>query len=215
MALAARAELSTALAVLNRLVDLQPTMERHSLCGSAYKRLAMIERVAGRPAHADAALRDMLRCYAAAECLGCDAGMSDWYYPAWNRLAGEIALQTSTARIKGKAAQVPLDDERWAAVRQMLVNKTRNDPDFFSVVGLTEVRMLEAIADGSLSQAGAGIASEFDALHARMPSTPKWKSVHDQLDFALAGVFAHGAPAERDAARTLLSHVEAYIDAGG
>ena len=212
--LAARAELSAALALLNRLVDLQPTLERHSLCGSAYKRLAMVERVAGRSANADAALRDMLRCYAAAERLGRDAGMSDWYYPAWNRLAGEIALQTSTARVKGRSAKVALDDAQWAAVRQMLVTKTRDDPDFFSVVGLTELRMLEVIAAGSLSQACAGIVSEFDALNARMPSTPKWKSVHDQLDFVLAGVFVHGASAEREAARTLLSHVEAYLDAG-
>ena len=213
VALAARAELSTALAVLNRLVDLQPTMERHSLCGSAYKRLAMLERVAGRSAHAEAALREMLRCCADAERLGREAGMPDWYYPAWNRLAGEIALQASNATPKGRLVPQPLDAERLAAVRQMFVNKTRDDPDFFSVVGLTELRMLEAIADGSLSQACTGIALEFDALHARMPSMPKWKSVHDQLDFVLAGIFVHGPPAEREAARTLLSHVEAYLDA--
>lgn len=96
----------------------------------------------------------------------------------------------------------------------MLVTKTRDDPDFFSIVGLTKLRMLEVIAAGSLSQACAGIVSEFDALNARIPSTPKWKSVHDKLDFVLAGVFVHGSPAEREAARTLLSHVEAYLDAG-
>lgn len=104
-----------------------------------------------------------------------------------------------------------LNDERRAAVRQMLVNKTRDDPDFFSVVSLTEWRMLEAIAKGSLSQACAGIVAEFDALHERMPSTRQWKSVHDQPDFVLVGVFLHGTTAEHDVARRLLCHVEDYL----
>ena len=212
---AARTELSAALALLNRLVDLQPTMERHSLCGSAYKRMAMIERVAGRKERADAALREMSLCYAAAERLGRDAGRSDWYHPAMNRLAGDVALAVSTRGAKGRPVTLSLYDERWAAVRQMLVNKTRDDPDFFSVVGLTELRLLETLLTGALSVACADIVSEFDALHARMPSAPKWKSVHDQLDFVLAGVFVHGSQAETEAARTLLRRVEAYLDGGG
>ncbi len=207
----ARTELAAALKLLNQLVALQPTMERHSLCGSAYKRLAMVERVAGRPTDTDAALRKMLRCYAAAERLGRDAGLPDWYYPALNRLASEIALATSQAPGRpAKAWRVP---KQWVAVQSALVAKTLDDPDFFSVVGLTEWRMLLAIAQGSLSQACAGIVAEFDALHARVPSAAKWKSVHDQLDFVLAGVVVHGALAERQAADTLICHVETYLNA--
>ena len=209
----ARTELAAALQLLNQLVALQPTMERHSLCGSAYKRLAMVERVAGRPAETDAALRKMLRCYAAAERLGREAGLSDWYYPALNRLTGEIALATSRAAKGGRPPRVLLDHPRWAAVQGALVAKTLDDPDFFSVVGLTEMRMLLAIAQGSLSQACAGIVLEFDALHARVPGTARWKSVHDQLDFVLNGVLVHGALADRQAARTLMCHVETYLGA--
>ena len=65
LTLEARTELSAALTWQNRLLDLQPTMERYRLCGFAYKRLAMAERVAGRSAHAGAALLDMLRPSAA------------------------------------------------------------------------------------------------------------------------------------------------------
>ena len=131
------------------------------------------------------------------------------------RLAGDVALAVSTRGAQGRPVTLSLYDERWAAVRQMLVNKTRDDPDFFSVVGLTELRLLETLLTGALSVACAGIVSEFDALHARMPSAPKWKSVHDQLDFLLAGVFVHGSQAETEAARTLLRRVEAYLDGGG
>ena len=207
----ARTELAAALKLLTQLVALQPTMERHSLCGSAYKRLAMVERVAGNSAAADKALRLMLRAYAAAERLGRNAGLPDWYYPALNRLACEIALATSQAPSRpAKAWRAP---KRWAAVQQALVAKTLDDPDFFSVVGLSEWRLLQAIAQGSLSLACAGIVAEFDALHARVPSAVKWKTVADQLDFVLAGVLVHGALAERGAASALIVHVEAYGNA--
>jgi tetratricopeptide (TPR) repeat protein len=45
-----RALIAEAMALLDKLIMLQPTMERESLYGSAYKRLALIEAAAGRPA---------------------------------------------------------------------------------------------------------------------------------------------------------------------
>ena len=211
---AARPELAAALTLLNRLIELQPTMERHSLCGSAYKRLAMIERLAGRQAQAQAALREMQQAYAEAERLGAEAGLADWYYPAMNRLAGVVALGVAPGSKGEVAGQGDLTPERWSAVRQALIAKTRDDPDFFSVVGLTELRLLEAVSNGGLSTACAGIAAEFDALNARMPGTPKWKSVLEQLDFVLAHLLQHGSRAERDAAVTLTAHVEGYLAQG-
>lgn len=212
---AARPELADALTLLNRLIEVQPTMERHSLCGSAYKRLAMIERLASRPAQAQAALRQMQHRYAEAERLGCEAGLPDWYYPAMNRLAGVVALGAGPTRAGDAAEQASVAPQRWAAVRQALIAKTRDDPDFFSVVGLTELRLLEAVANGALAAACAGIVAEFDALNVRMPGTPKWRSVLEQLDFVLADLLQHGSRAECDAARTLTAHVEAYLARAG
>ncbi|MFM9915121.1 MAG: CHAT domain-containing protein, partial [Rhizobacter sp.] len=216
----ARTEIGSALQLLNQLVSLQPTMERHSLCGSAYKRLVMIERASGEAAVDHAAeqqsLHLMLASYAQAERLGRDAGLLDWYYPALNRLATEVAL--GTLRTKRQPAErtrdAHLDADRLASVRQALVVKTRDDPDFWSVVGLTGLRMYEAIVLGSLAAQRAAIEQDYDALQVRMPSIPKWKSVLDQLDFVLAGTLSGGVASEREAALGLLAHVRAYIDAG-
>ncbi|MDL2338411.1 MAG: CHAT domain-containing protein, partial [Pseudomonadota bacterium] len=142
VARAARSAVLSALELLDQLVALQPTMERHSLCGSAHKRLAMIAQAAGPSSENDAArqqaLHQMLACYEAAERMGRDAGMLDWYYPAQNRLAAEVAFASGPPKGQPKAAH--LDPERLASLRQILIAKTRDDPDFWSVVGLTELR---------------------------------------------------------------------------
>ncbi|MDO9316407.1 MAG: CHAT domain-containing protein [Burkholderiaceae bacterium] len=216
----ARTEIGCALQLLNQLVSLQPTMERHSLCGSAYKRLAMIERASGDAAIDRAAeqqaLRLMLASYSEAERLGRDAGLLDWYYPALNRLAAEVALGSlhTKGQPAGRTRSAPLDADRLASVRQALVVKTRDDPDFWSVVGLTGLRMYEAIAQGSLAEQRAAIERDYDVLQVRMPSIPKWKSILDQLDFVLEGALSSGVATEREAALGLISHVQAYIDAG-
>ena len=215
----ARDAVSGALRLLNQLVALQPTMERHSLCGSAYKRLAMIERADGskaidNPAERQA-LRQMLASYEEAERLGREAGLLNWYYPALNRLAAEVALGSVHASARQATRRTPaqLDAERLASVRQALIARTRDDPDFWSVVGLTGLRVYEAVAVGRLTEQRAHIERDYDELRVRMPSIPKWKSVRDDLDFVLAGTLAGGAADEREAAAALIAHVQAYIDA--
>ncbi len=202
---AARAQLTSALELLNRLVALQPTMERHSLCGSACKRLAMIERAEGRTASQVQALRDMLACYGAAERIGCEAGMADWTYPALNRIAGEIVLANGTPNA------VTLDAERLAAVRRALSTKTRSDPDFWSVVGVTELRLYEAVAHTTLAAQRVDIELEYNALYARIQGAGEWKSVLDQLNFVLPGTVENGPPAEREAALDLIRHVQNFL----
>lgn len=215
----ARGAVGSALHLLNQLVALQPTMERHSLCGSAYKRLAMIERTEGGTALDNAAeqqaLRRMVAACEEAERLGRDAGLSNWYYPALNRLAAEVALGSAQPKgpTTGRRPALQLDAERLASVRQALIVKTRDDPDFWSVIGLTALRLYEAVASGRLAEQRAGIELDYDALRVRMPSIPKWKSVLDDLDFVLAGTLAGGVATEREAALALTSHVQAYIDA--
>jgi hypothetical protein len=212
----ARDAIASALQLLNQLVALQPTMERLSLCGSAHKRLAMIERVDGAAASDRAAerqaLRQMLSSYEEAERLGRETGLLNWYYPALNRLAAEVAL--GNLRSKGPRPAVQLDAERLAALRQALIGKTRDDPDFWSVSGLTGLRLYEALAQGRLADQRADIEQDYDALQVRMPSLPKWKSVLDQLDFVLAGTLSSGTRTEREAALGLMAHVQAYIDSG-
>ena len=82
------------------------------------------------------------------------------------------------------------------AVRQELVDRTRDDPDFWSVAGLTELRTYEAPIDGRLEDAGFEVAAWLEAeglLRARI--TQLWQTrmlrytkltVADEIENALS-----------------------------
>ncbi len=67
--MAAREEIIDAIQSLERLVDVHPTLERVSFLGSASKRLAMVEAIAGDTAAEAAALERMQEHYRRAEAL--------------------------------------------------------------------------------------------------------------------------------------------------
>lgn len=70
----ARTEIGEATALLDKLVALEPTLERQSLYGSAMRRLALIEEVAGRPPEEQAAIESMKEHYEHAEASGVSSG---------------------------------------------------------------------------------------------------------------------------------------------
>ena len=55
----ARDEIAAALRILEQAAAVQPTIERESLCGSAWKRLAMLEAAARRPTDEAKAIQKM------------------------------------------------------------------------------------------------------------------------------------------------------------
>jgi hypothetical protein len=193
---AARDALGGAVALLDQLVALQPTMERASLCGSVYKRLALVEAATGRADAETAAIRRMQAQYRRAEAIGRAAGLPDFYYPALNRMAAELALAQPGWR--GFAR------DETAAVRQALATQARDDPDFWSIAGLIELRLYEALAARRLAAQRASIEDEYADLRLRVAAPSRWASVHDQLAFVLPRYAAHAAAAERDAATALL-----------
>ena len=91
-------------------------------CGSAYKRLAMIEHVLGRPV--TKAIRSMQLHCALAEDLARAVNLSDLFYPVLNRMAAELVLTATRPQWKG------FDSASVAAVRQSLETKARDDPIF-------------------------------------------------------------------------------------
>lgn len=202
----ARDALAGAVALLDQLVALQPTMERASLCGSAYKRLAMVEAAAGRADAETAAIRRMQAHYRRAEAMGRAAGLNDFYYPALNRMAAELVLDGARAGWRG------FDRDETAAVWQALGTRARDDPDFWSIAGLIELRLYEALAARDLAALRASIESEYADLRLRVAAPSRWASVHDQLAFVLPRYAARAAGAERDAALALLRLVEAPWD---
>ncbi len=201
----ADAVLGTATAMLANIQAIEPNMERLSLVGSAFKRKAMILRVAGRPAREiNEAIDRMEAFYDKAESLGADR--SDRFYPALNRLSAALA------RAAGRT--VSLDTVQIAAIRQSLASSVREAPDFWNLADEINLRLYEALAEGRLADARHELVASFDDLAARVPGQWYWSSVLEHLEFVLHGL-VHGrrSAAERNAAKAVLEAVRGH--AGG
>ena len=123
------------------------------------------------------------------------------YYPALNRMAAELVVDAK------KRTWTGFDADAFAAVRENLDTKTRDDPDFWSVAGRTELKLYEAIARGALVAQCGAITAEYDDLWARVRAFGDWDSVNVQLRFVLPKYVERASAAERKAATGLLSHV--------
>lgn len=201
---AAMKALHGAIDMLVKLATLQPTMERLSLVGSAWKRMALMADEVKLPrAQAREALTRMVEFYERAEALGRQQGL-DSYYPAVNAFVGRLTL-----------GRREIDERQLAEMRQVLVAKNRDDPDFWSVVGLTELRLFEAIARSRLQAEQAAIAAEYAALRDRVSSTPMWDSVHKQTEFLRQYAMAGASAAEQSAAAALVAQLRGYAGGGG
>ena len=88
----------------------------------------------------------MAEHYRRAEALALQTGQSDLFYPALNLVAAELLARATDRHGPGSSA------ERLQRVRQSLERKLREDPDFWSVVGLPELSVYEALASHTLAQ---------------------------------------------------------------
>jgi len=198
----ARAEISAALALLEQLANLQPSIERESLCGSAWKRMALLEALAQRPVAETRAIANMKARYGAAEKLARASHDRQLFYPALNRMAAELIVDGAKPGWRGFGSAA------LAELRANLAAKTRDDPDFWSVVGLTELRLYEAVAKRRLAGELDAIMGEYRDLHERVSATTSWSSVLDQVRFVLPHYQNRATAAEKRAARTLTKYLE-------
>jgi len=192
-------EIHTAIAHLQQLAALHSTVERESLLGSAWKRLAMV----GEGKAAQDALSHMVEHYARAETLARDEGAANLFYPIMNAIAGELRLTA----LRGQAG-VALDGARVGAARQSLQDAVGRAPDFWSVVGLVELQWLEAVAAKRLAAARESVAAAFEDLAQRVPAPHLWKSARDQAHFVLAPYAAAAGGTEAAAAKALLKQLD-------
>ncbi len=186
-----------AVKLLLQLVALRDTAERRSLLGSAYKRLAMVKGRARARGEERAALLAAKGEYEKAETLAREAGADDLHYPSMN----VVAVQLRLAKAGGEPAQIAgrIDEARVALQAKMAAA-----PDFWSAVGLVELSLLEALAQGRLATALTGLRNGFANLAQRVPAPHLWRSVHDQLRFLLEPL---DAGSEAQAARSLLKQL--------
>ena len=212
VASAAEQPLADALAQLERLAQLQPSIERESLCGSACKRRAMVARTLGRgDEEVLAAVRAARAHYHSAYLLARDTNDPGLFYPALNVLAADLVT-----------GALPLDPELMATSQTQLASRVRDDPDFWSVAAQIELRLHAALQDRRLSsEDGKSLRLAFDDLHARVAAPWLWASVYDQARFVLAGYAASSPPGveaetqtEARAAAALLDQLAGFAEAG-
>jgi tetratricopeptide (TPR) repeat protein len=207
-----RRDVEEAIHHLSSLVQVRPTVEREALLGSAYKRLVMIESRAdaganaggahsrGRAAAGDrlAALRAMALHYGNAERLARAANADNVFYPAKNAISAELRL----AFLERRPAELAVD--RMRVVQESLARAANESPDFWSVVGLIELRMLEAVAAQRLADWSGALIAEFSDLKAHVPARGMWDSVHSEARFTLEPYLGIASAAEKRAATALL-----------
>jgi CHAT domain-containing protein len=202
-----RAEIRQVLGQLETLSSLAPTIERHSLCGSTWKRLAILEAKAGATSAAAKARASAAKAYGRAEALALELDHPDLFYPGMNRMA------TSLAAHDGPTGWPGFDAETVARVRASLQKRCLSDPDFWCMVGLIEVDAYEAAAAGKLHEALAGLLERAQDLQGRVAAPRWWDSVAVTADFALAHwrdqALAKGTP-EGDALRDWLARLRSY-----
>ncbi len=198
----ARADIAEAMRLLDTLLAIGPTIERESLYGSAYKRLAMIEGAAGNEGKEASAIEKMKAHYTEAEKIALKALEVDptapvnLFYPAMNRLAAEIAVGPS-----GKA-QATINPSLLDSIRKSMASAPT---DFYSVVGQTELSVYGSILAGTLAKDVEVLVDEFARHHERVSAPKMWGSVYDNAMFVLAKYRRRASGAESKALNLMLS----------
>ncbi|MBG6080087.1 tetratricopeptide (TPR) repeat protein [Rubrivivax gelatinosus] len=205
----ARGAMQAAVEQLERLLALQPTVERWSLLGSAHKRRVMLERLAVDAAGERAALEAMHAAYFAAEALAREQHSDELYYPGANRLAAEIALHAAEGDWNGP------DGAGWNDVRQSLERRMAEQPEFWAAAGLIELEVMQALGRGDDPDAGlagrlAAIRTRYEDLRTRVPGARHWGSVADQADFLVLPWMRHRGEQTQAAAASLLALLREY-----
>jgi tetratricopeptide (TPR) repeat protein len=196
---AGRKSIDAVIDLLQRVLTFGPTMERSNLLGSAYKRLALIESAAEDARREKVALLEMKKHYEQAEALSRQQQAPDLFYPALNQMAADIALN------RGGPEWKRFDRAMIAQVQQSLANKVREDPDFWSVVGMNELMLYQALDEGNLSVQVDPLIAEYERLHSRVSASRMWSSVYDTARFVLYKYMAAASPAEKAAAQEVLN----------
>ena len=201
-AVAQRGVLMGAVTALQDLAQRRPSTERLNLLGSAWKRLALLEREAGS-AHRDDEQRALLAsrtAYLQADALASTQGEGERAYPLANVWALSLCLPD---------AATAFGDADRKALRAALKAKAAVSPDFWSQVGQVETDMLQAASEGQLAARRKALERGFVDLHAMYRAQRDWSSVADQAALVL-GPRAKGRSPEALAAAGLLALLRSH-----
>lgn len=201
---AQRGVLLTAVTALQDLAQRRPSAERLNLLGSAWKRLALLERAAGS-AHGEderRALQASRAAYLQADALAAALDEGERAYPLANVWALSLCLPD---------AATAFSDADRKALRAALKAKAATSPDFWSQVGQVETDMLQAASEGQLSAKRKTLQRGFMDLHLMYRAQRDWSSVADQAALVL-GPRAKGRSPEAQAAAELLALLRSHAE---
>ena len=202
--ISARESAKQATALLDKLIAIHPTMERESIYGSTWKRLALIEAAAGRALEEQKAIESMKLHYQRAAEIGRQSAASDIFYPAMNYLSAELSLNAGRRGWKG------LDLSITESTRASIDAKNVADPDFWSVIGQTELQLYMALAAGKLASARESLARGYQDVYRRVSAPWMWSSVYDTAQFVLRKYSTRTSDKERKAAEDILGSLLAF-----
>jgi len=131
---------------------------------------------------------------------------SDSFYPAINYLAAELVLNAGQRRRK------ELDKEVVEKAEQYIKEKTTDAPDFWSVVGQTELELYLALAKGTFVKESESFAKEYRNLYKRVTAPWMWSSVCDTLHFVLQIYRSRQPTPESRAAEALLASIAPFAE---
>jgi hypothetical protein len=203
----ARQSAKEAATLLEKLVAIHPTVERESIYGSLWKRLALIEAVAGRPGEEQKAIASMKLHYRSAAEIGHKDQAPDVFYPALNYLAADLSLNAGRRGWKG------LDSSIVRSTRASLEAKNADGPDFWSVVGETELKLYNAVGEGRLARECKSLERGYQDLYRRVSAPWMWSSVYDTAQFVLRKYSARASDRESKASEALLACLATFAQA--
>ena len=163
-----------------------------------------MEAAARRPAEERHAIEAMKLHYRRAEAIARARQAPDLFYPALNYLAADLALNAGRHGWKG------LDSATVEATRTSLESKNLTDPDFWSVVGETELELYLALAGGKLASTQKSLERSYQDLYRRVSAPWMWSSVYDTTHFVLQQYLVRTSVKENKAAETLLACLAAF-----
>lgn len=154
------------------------TSERLALLGSAYKRLAWVDRD-GRAA----ALHEMARCYRQAADLARARGLGT-AYPLLNVRWAELAMRWQGMDVRDGLVQDLAAD--LAAVRAELREETSEGPRFWQDSLRVDCELLETVQAGPLTPERVGQLADEYVRRREYASAREFASICDHLDFLVA-----------------------------
>jgi hypothetical protein len=190
-------------ALLEKLKNLKPTVERLNLVGSAHKRQALIDMAAGRPEGAvGRVLEKMTKAYAQGLELSKDEPGADIVYSAMNVVASDVVLM--------RGGRPRLNRKALAAAEAALEKKEKDGANFWTVVARIELDQLQALAARKLAPRKSGLLARYKKLVRRARSPRQWTSLYDSAFLSLGRYqTARVGDAEKAAAADLLEELHA------